>query len=199
VPAVLRDFCEPEDALPRARSCAASTGHLIAREPNELTRDWSSAQGTPAKRTIKSDTGSLARSLTRLAMARFSILVALSSLSIVLAHSPLLPFPPFIPEGLAPVSCPPRASHDHDADFLILGAGMSGLGAAHYLHTHTQGCTIRILEARDVPGGRVRTLETGPFAGMEVGAGWIHEYKGNPVLAVAEASGVSTKVRDVVG
>jgi protoporphyrinogen oxidase len=71
---------------------------------------------------------------------------------------------------------------------------MSGLGAAHYLHAHTNGCTIRVIEARDVPGGRVRTLEEGAFAGMEIGAGWIHEYRGNPMLAVADANGIYTKV-----
>jgi hypothetical protein len=127
------------------------------------------------------------------------LLVALPLLlpPFALARPPQLPFAPFTSDGLAPVSCPPRAANDHDADFLILGAGVAGLGAAHYLHAHTSGCTIRVLEARHVPGGRVRTLEEGPFAGMEIGAGWIHEYKGNPMLAVADANGLYTKVRSL--
>jgi hypothetical protein len=132
-----------------------------------------------------------------------SILFAplLATASFALAHPgpDPLPFPPFTssPSDLGSYTCPPRtasSSSEHDADFLILGAGLAGLGAARYLHAHTSGCTIRVLEARHVPGGRVRTLDEGTFAGMEIGAGWIHEFKGNPMLAVAVANGLTTKV-----
>jgi monoamine oxidase len=130
-------------------------------------------------------------------MGRYTTLATiLCSIAPLLAQPLPLPFAPFLPNELIPVSCPPRTSDDApgEADFLILGAGLAGLGAAHYLHAHTTGCIIRVLEARDVPGGRVRTLPEGPFAGMEVGAGWIHEYKGNPMLSVADANGLYTKV-----
>jgi monoamine oxidase len=89
-----------------------------------------------------------------------------------------------------------RAENSTHADFLILGAGMAGLGAARFLHAHTRGCAIVVLEALERPGGRVHTLShaDGPFANTEDGAGWIHEHRGNPMLAVADANGIVTKV-----
>jgi hypothetical protein len=99
-----------------------------------------------------------------------------ASLALARAGPDPLPFPPFTssPSDFGGYTCPPRtasSSSEHDADFLILGAGLAGLGAARYLHAHTSGCTIRVLEARHIPGGRVRTLDEGTFAGMEIGTG----------------------------
>jgi hypothetical protein len=132
-------------------------------------------------------------------MTRFTWPAALVALAVaaVDARPKLLPFAPFTQsEDLTTYACPSRPVNatDNYVDFLILGAGLSGLGAAHYLHSHTHNCSIRIIEAQDRPGGRVKTLDKGPFAGMEIGAGWIHEYKGNPMLAVADANGIYAKV-----
>lgn len=38
-------------------------------------------------------------------------------------------------------------------DVLIIGAGISGIGAAHYLQTERPGSSYAILEARGVSGG----------------------------------------------
>ena len=38
-------------------------------------------------------------------------------------------------------------------DVLIIGAGLSGIGAAHHLHTELPQRTYTILEARDAIGG----------------------------------------------
>jgi monoamine oxidase len=58
------------------------------------------------------------------------------------------------------------------ADVLVLGAGVSGLAAAARL---TQaGVSVRVLEARDRVGGRVRTLRGGPWAvPIDLGAEFI--------------------------
>ncbi|EIN10068.1 hypothetical protein PUNSTDRAFT_52155 [Punctularia strigosozonata HHB-11173 SS5] len=125
-------------------------------------------------------------------------LLLLAVPTLISAKPRLLPFKPFTDTRLPPYVCN-ASTHDvaddgaARADFLVVGAGMSGLAAAHYLYAHTEACTIRVLEARSVPGGRVRTTTDGPFTNMEIGAGWIHEYMGNPMLAVAHAMRIRTK------
>lgn len=42
-----------------------------------------------------------------------------------------------------------------DVDVIVVGAGLAGLAAAQ--HLHRAGRTVRILEAADQPGGRIRT------------------------------------------
>jgi monoamine oxidase len=52
---------------------------------------------------------------------------------------------------------------------LILGAGMAGLAAGYELMNH--GYNVRIIEARDTAGGRVRTLRDGFSQGIYADAG----------------------------
>lgn len=120
-------------------------------------------------------------------------LVALWQATHVLAVPRLLNFRPFMPVPDEPWDCSHDRRHGGAADFLILGAGLSGLAAAHFLHAQTVNCTIRILEASEYPGGRVHTHESGPFRGMEKGAGWIHDYQNHPMLAVAHWAGIRTQ------
>jgi spermine oxidase len=55
---------------------------------------------------------------------------------------------------------------------LVIGAGVSGLSAAHHLVTNGVE-DVAVVEARDRLGGRVRTekVEGKP---VELGAQWIH-------------------------
>ena len=48
---------------------------------------------------------------------------------------------------------PPAASHPTDLDVLIVGAGLSGVGAGHYLQTECSWASYAIYEARDAIGG----------------------------------------------
>ncbi len=41
------------------------------------------------------------------------------------------------------------------SDFLVIGAGIAGLGAAKYLQQ--KGCQVLVLEARPRIGGRINT------------------------------------------
>lgn len=71
-----------------------------------------------------------------------------------------------------------------DIDVIIIGAGVSGLSAAHTLQSH--GFNTLVLEARDRVGGRIWTdYSTG--TPMDLGSSWIHgiDY-GNPVRFLAE-------------
>jgi monoamine oxidase len=55
-------------------------------------------------------------------------------------------------------------------DFIIAGAGLSGLTAAYFLKQHEIGCTI--LEAQDRLGGRIQTTYGINQTPMEMGATW---------------------------
>lgn len=52
---------------------------------------------------------------------------------------------------------------------IILGAGIAGLGAAHYLQEHGITSYI-ILEARDRVGGRAHTISPWKNSTLELGA-----------------------------
>ncbi|MEV6626336.1 FAD-dependent oxidoreductase, partial [Amycolatopsis sp. NPDC051114] len=48
-----------------------------------------------------------------------------------------------------------------EEDVVVIGAGIAGLAAAHTLRL--AGRSVRVLEAADAVGGRMRTLRTGGF------------------------------------
>jgi len=55
---------------------------------------------------------------------------------------------------------------------IVVGAGAAGLMAARELSPH---CKVTILEARDQPGGRIRTVyKTGSATHLEAGAEFVH-------------------------
>ena len=74
-------------------------------------------------------------------------------------------------------------------DVIIIGAGIAGLAAARDLVA--AGKTVRILEARATPGGRIRTSRVWGKP-VELGAQWIETATGNPLVALAKSAGVTT-------
>ncbi|CAH1001710.1 hypothetical protein LEM8419_02616 [Neolewinella maritima] len=54
---------------------------------------------------------------------------------------------------------------------IILGAGLTGLTLAYLLRDAP--LDVRILEARDRPGGRIRTLQSADGPGLDMGATWL--------------------------
>lgn len=72
---------------------------------------------------------------------------------------------------------------------LVLGAGMAGVAAARTLAD--KGCSVTVLEAREVAGGRIRT-DTSLGAPVDLGASFIHGTKGNPLVALANRYGAAT-------
>jgi len=84
------------------------------------------------------------------------------------------------------------------AKIAVIGAGMSGLSAAHRLAT--AGRNVTIFEARNRIGGRVFT-DTSLGVPLDLGASWIHGVNGNPLTRLANAAGqlrVATDDRYVI-
>lgn len=76
---------------------------------------------------------------------------------------------------------------------IIVGAGIAGLAAARELKA--RGAQVLLIESAARPGGRLRTNRSLGVA-FDEGASWIHGPKGNPVTALAAASGAATYVTD---
>lgn len=83
--------------------------------------------------------------------------------------------------GLYAAKAAARAGHKSVA---IIGAGMSGLAAAHQLAAdHTR---VTVFEARDRIGGRVWT-DTRLGLPLDLGASWIHGTRRNPLIRLADS------------
>lgn len=80
----------------------------------------------------------------------------------------------------------------------IIGAGFSGLGAAHWLTTELQGGSlvqVQVFEARNRLGGRVHT-NTELGVPLDLGASWIHGVTDNPLTEIADELGVQRSKTD---
>lgn len=83
----------------------------------------------------------------------------------------------------------PASQYPKRTRVCIVGAGVSGLRAAHLLSIAGFGVTI--LEARDRIGGRVhQSARFGPL--IDLGASWIHGTQDNPLIDLAEKAGSTT-------
>ncbi|MFQ3661278.1 MAG: FAD-dependent oxidoreductase [Chloroflexaceae bacterium] len=93
------------------------------------------------------------------------------------------------PTTAASATTPAAPLRRADADVLVIGAGMAGLGAAVALKD--QGVDVLVLEARPRIGGRVWS-HTGLGAPLDLGASWIHGVIGNPLSALTRQEGLVT-------
>jgi monoamine oxidase len=80
-------------------------------------------------------------------------------------------------------------SDSHEADVLVLGAGIAGLAAARTLAD--ADLHVIILEARDRIGGRMWTNNSLGMP-LDLGASWIHGVKGNPIAELAAKWNIKT-------
>ncbi len=71
---------------------------------------------------------------------------------------------------------------------LVVGAGLAGLSAARALAD--DDVEVAVLEARDRIGGRVWTDDLAGHP-IDLGAGWVHGPRGNPVARLCEEAGVA--------
>jgi monoamine oxidase len=76
-----------------------------------------------------------------------------------------------------------------DADVVVIGAGLAGLGAAHKLRE--LGRSAIVLEAAGRIGGRAWTAHPEALGGawFEMGAIWLHWAERNPLVPIAQAAG----------
>lgn len=77
---------------------------------------------------------------------------------------------------------------------IVVGAGVSGLGAARFLAD--RGHDVVVVEARDRIGGRVWTSRQWPGVPVDLGASWIHGADGNPITELAAKAGAPTVVTE---
>ncbi|HNN02766.1 MAG TPA: FAD-dependent oxidoreductase [Leptospiraceae bacterium] len=83
---------------------------------------------------------------------------------------------------------------EKSADVIVIGAGISGLGAA--VDLKKGGKKVIILEARDRVGGRQYTDRTWKNTSLDLGPGWITGIKGNPVTELAVKFKLKTAVQN---
>jgi monoamine oxidase len=74
-------------------------------------------------------------------------------------------------------------------DIVIVGAGASGLAAAHRLARI--GASVVVLEARDRLGGRAHTVTPQTGLDLDLGCGWLHSGDRNPWTAIAQRQGLT--------
>ncbi|MEC7520754.1 MAG: FAD-dependent oxidoreductase [Myxococcota bacterium] len=91
-------------------------------------------------------------------------------------------------ERVEPLPAPSRAERA-----LVVGAGVSGLGAARRLRQ--AGFDVTVLEARARIGGRVWTSDQLGVP-LDLGASWIHGVDGNPITEMAAALELETRPTD---
>ena len=70
---------------------------------------------------------------------------------------------------------------------VVVGAGISGLTAARALQL--SGVDVVVLEGRERIGGRTHTVDVGGAA-VDLGASWIHDGAGSPMLPYVDALGI---------
>ncbi|XP_046385718.1 spermine oxidase-like isoform X2 [Ischnura elegans] len=89
-----------------------------------------------------------------------------------------------------------KAEEPEKCAVVIVGAGMAGLAAARALLSGGIS-DIRVLEAQDYAGGRVKSLSFGQSF-IELGAQWIHG-EDNEICKIAQESGLTSNVTSEEG
>lgn len=76
-----------------------------------------------------------------------------------------------------------------DVDILVIGAGAAGIAAGRRLAGGP--ASFLIVEARDRAGGRAHTWHDPDGMPLDLGCGWLHSADQNPLVALAEAQGLT--------
>lgn len=95
--------------------------------------------------------------------------------------------------ALLPSLAKAQTEIDKRFDVIIIGAGIAGLGAARELVD--RGLSVVVLEASNRVGGRIHTDRSLGLP-VELGAGWIHGPRDNPISDLARQANLSTYVTD---
>lgn len=77
---------------------------------------------------------------------------------------------------------------DDPVRVVVVGAGLAGLACAKKLQDDGSGrFSVIVLEARERPGGRVRTQRSSGMV-VDMGGSWVHGLKGNPMASMLSIS-----------
>lgn len=79
-------------------------------------------------------------------------------------------------------------------DVIVIGAGAAGIAAAHELSL--RHIKVIVLEARDRIGGRVWSDRRSDNQSVDLGAGWIHGVRRNPVYRLVEKQDITVTETD---
>jgi monoamine oxidase len=93
--------------------------------------------------------------------------------------------------ALSPMISSPASAAPASWDVVVIGAGISGLSAASWLHDNDYG--VVVVEGRERLGGRVWSDQSLGFP-VDLGASWIHEATGNPINALCQKAGIKTVI-----
>ncbi len=74
-----------------------------------------------------------------------------------------------------------KLSEENKKVVIVIGAGISGLSAAH--HLYCKGYDITVLEALDRTGGRINTNNSTGIP-LDLGASWIHGIEESPIFKI---------------
>jgi len=86
-------------------------------------------------------------------------------------------------------------SEEDQFDVIVIGSGISGLGAA--ISLVKMGKSVLVLEAKDYVGGRIKTIDVGGIK-CDIGAMWIVGMIDNPIAKVAEDFGIKVVIDEEV-
>ncbi|XP_063708865.1 spermine oxidase-like [Culicoides brevitarsis] len=119
-----------------------------------------------------------------------------------LVHTFVLVYPICF-KSFEPSDCCPESTRE--VDILILGAGAAGLAAARTIKNHDPTIDFLILEANNIPGGRIKNdfmtnvdPEETELVEISAGAQWLHAVA-NPLHDYAEEKGLLTDLESDEG
>ena len=82
-------------------------------------------------------------------------------------------------------------------DVVVIGAGLSGLEAARNIHK--SGLSVLVLEAKDLIGGKTRSVSNDGNGFIELGAAWVNDTNQSEMWAMVQKYGLEAVIQRAEG